>query len=171
MDKLQRLKSINTFDEKTKNDLLYSILEDIIKYQYGNPTDNTITIRAEDYDEEYYILIETDKDYGVIIIEGYNVLSPGVGQDIFIRFKNVKSTPFFTPIYENFDIKANRHVLLSFTQDEYANDVPWLLTFHESENIHPIPTDKNTYTRRVTAVNAPDNDSFFGTIKIYYTVL
>jgi hypothetical protein len=171
MDKLQRLKSINTFDEKTKNDLLYSILEDIIKYQYGNLTDNTITIRAEDYDEEYNILLETDKNYGLIIIENYSVNSGDIGKDIRIKFKNVKSTSFVTPIYENFDIKANRHVVLSFTQQEYANDDITILTFYETEYIHPTPVDSNTYTRRIVPKNLPGSDNFIGTIKIYYTVL
>ena len=166
MNKLERLKSINSFDEIVKNDLVCDILEDVTKYQYTNPTDNIIRYNGNSTYSEI-INIETDKDYGIIFLE--NIAIPNVTTIVIIKFLQIKSV-----LYTEDDFihgHGTRHVVFSVIPFEYSNEQLNILTIHEIEHFYNEETVEKYYNKGLCLTNPESTDSFVGSIKIYYKVL
>lgn len=166
MNKLERLKSINSFDERVKNDLVCDILEDVTKYQYTNPTDNIIKYNGNSTYSPI-INIETDKDYGIIFLE--NLAIPNVTTIVIIKFLQIKSV-----LYTEDDFihgHGTRHVVFSVIPFEYSNEQLNTLTIHEIEHVYNEQSVEKYYNKGLCLTNPESTDSFVGSIKIYYKVL
>jgi hypothetical protein len=166
MDKLERLKSINSFDERVKNDLLCNILEDVTKYQYTNPTHNIIKYNGN-LTYSQIINIETDKDYGIIFLE--NIIIDHTSCMILIKFNQIKSVLYEEDGFTHWH--GTRHVVFSVILYENANEVLNSLTIHEFEHFIDRDAVENSYTKGVYLFNPDYFDTFRGSIKIYYKVL